>query len=110
MEKKLKADYNLQYSSFTFHNFLRNDALHGLLVFSRNFLVFSIKYFFFMFFMFLFFKTKKWKPNIFFPFKKIIFKKSYLNQTVSPIQEIYMISTSQILTGVGDEIMSFVCI
>ena len=88
MEKKLKADYNLQYSSFTFHNFLRNDALHGLLVFSGNFLVFSIKYFF-MFFMFLFFKTKKWKPNIFFPFKKTIFKKSYLNQTVSPIQEIY---------------------
>ena len=45
MEKKLKADYNLQYSSFTFHNFMRNDALYGLLVFSENFLVFSIKYF-----------------------------------------------------------------
>ena len=45
MEKKLKADYNLQYSSFTFHNFLGNDALYGLLVFSGNFLVFSIKIF-----------------------------------------------------------------
>ena len=44
MEKKLKANYNLQYSSFTFHNFMKNDALYGLLVFSGNFLVFSIKY------------------------------------------------------------------
>ena len=58
MEKKLKVDYNLQYSAFTFHNFLRNDALYGLLALSGNFLVFSIKYFF-IFSVFLFFKTKK---------------------------------------------------
>ena len=64
MEKKLKADYNLQYSAFTFHNFLRNDALYGLLVLSGNFLVFSIKYFF-IFSVFLFFKTKKNKNQIY---------------------------------------------
>ena len=62
-KKKLKAD--LQYSSFTFHNFLRNDALYGLLVFSGNFLVFSIKYFF-MLFVCLFFKTKKMETKYIF--------------------------------------------
>ena len=65
MEKKLKADYNLQYSSFTFHNFLRNDALHGLLVFSGNFLVFSIKYFFYVLYVFVF-QNKKMETKYIF--------------------------------------------
>ena len=67
MEKKLKADYNLQYSSFTFHNFLRNDALHGLLVFSVNFLVFSIKYFFYVLYVFVF-QNKKMETKYIFSF------------------------------------------
>ena len=82
MEKKLKVDYNLQYSSFTFHNFMRNDALYGLLVFSRNFLVFSIKYFLCSL-CFCFSKQKNENQIFFFMFslsslflkKKTVFKK-----------------------------------